>query len=75
MNETPDPIAAITRCTDYSRANVAEAVARQFELLGGIEKFVSRGDSVLLKPNFIAPRSRGHATQTHPAVIIEVANA
>ncbi len=73
MNETPESIVAITRCTDYSRANVAEAVAKQFELLGGIEKFVSRGDNVLLKPNFIAPRSRDHATQTHPAVIIEVA--
>ena len=38
-----------------------------------MEKFVSRGDSVLLKPNFIAPKSRRCATQTDPAVIIETA--
>src|SRR4030042_5426886 len=52
---------------------MGESIERQFELLGGIERFVKRGDSVLLKPNFIAPRSRQHATQTHPAVILEVA--
>jgi uncharacterized protein (DUF362 family) len=46
---------------------------RQFELLGGVERFVRPGDNVLLKPNFIAPRSRRHATQTDPAVILEVA--
>ncbi|UCG55947.1 MAG: DUF362 domain-containing protein [Phycisphaerales bacterium] len=46
---------------------------RQFELLGGIDRFVRPGDRVLLKPNFIAPKSREHATQTHPAFVLEVA--
>ena len=66
-------IAALTKCSNYNAANIREAIVRQFELLGGLEKFVSRGDSVLLKPNFIAPKPRHHATQTDPAVIIEVA--
>ncbi len=48
-------------------------IAKQFALLGSIERFVKRGDSVLLKPNFIAPRPRHCATQTDPAVIIETA--
>jgi len=52
---------------------VAEAIARQFELLGGVERFVKRGDRVLVKPNLIAPRSRRSATQTDPAVILETA--
>jgi len=75
MTDKPvsNPIVALTRCADYSEPNITTAIARQFELLGGVEKFVKRGDSVLLKPNFIAPRSRRHATQTHPAVIIAVA--
>lgn len=75
MTDKPasNPIVALTQCTDYSEPKITAAVARQFELLGGVEKFVKRGDSVLLKPNFIAPRSRRHATQTHPAVIIAVA--
>jgi len=63
----------LIRCSDYSQPQITEAIKKQFELLGGLGKFISRGDTVLLKPNFIAPRSHRHATQTHPAVIIEVA--
>jgi len=69
----PNPTVILSRCTDYSPPGITEAIQRQFELLGGLEKFVSPGDTVLLKPNFIAPRSRRHATQTHPTVIIETA--
>lgn len=69
----PTPIVALIRCTDYNGATIADAIARQFELLGGPGRFVKRGDTVLLKPNLIAPRSCRHATQTHPAVIIEMA--
>jgi len=63
----------LIRCTDYSEAKIASAIARQFEVLGGLEKFVRPGDSVLLKPNFIAPRRRRCATQTDPVVIVETA--
>jgi uncharacterized protein (DUF362 family) len=68
-----DSTVALTRCSDYSEPKVRQAIARQFELLGGLEKFVRTGDSVLLKPNFIAPKSRHHATQTDPAIIIATA--
>jgi uncharacterized protein (DUF362 family) len=68
-----EPTVTLTRCGDYSRADVAGAIERQFELLGGLEKFVKAGDSVLIKPNLIAPRSPRHATQTDPAVILETA--
>ncbi len=64
---------ALTRCTDYSEPKIAEAIAGQFELLGGLGRFVRSGDSVLIKPNFIAPRRRRYACQTDPAVIIETA--
>jgi len=69
----PDAEVTLTRCGDYDWARIAEAMQRHFELLGGLEKFVKSGDTVLLKPNFIAPRSRRHATQTDPAIIIETA--
>ena len=52
---------------------MAEAIEKHFNLLGGLEKFIRPGDSVLLKPNFIAPRSHRHATQNDPAVILETA--
>jgi uncharacterized protein (DUF362 family) len=69
----PNPTVILSRCSDYSQTRIAKALQRQFALLGGLEKFVKPGDTVLLKPNFIAPRSRRHATQTHPAVILETA--
>ena len=69
----PNPRVILSRCSDYSPPGISESLQRQFELLGGLENFVSPGDTVLLKPNFIAPRSRRHATQTDPAVIIETA--
>jgi uncharacterized protein (DUF362 family) len=69
----PDPTVTLTRCSDYSRQAIADAIEKHFNLLGGLEQFVRPGDSVLLKPNFIAPRSRRHATQTDPAVILETA--
>jgi uncharacterized protein (DUF362 family) len=69
----PNPIVTLTRCSDYGRPAIAEAIEKHFDLLGGLKKFVKPGDSVLLKPNFIAPKSRRHATQTDPAVILETA--
>jgi uncharacterized protein (DUF362 family) len=51
---------------------LAEAIERQFDLLGGAG-LVRPGDTVLLKPNLIAPRPPQAAVQTHPAVIVEVA--
>ena len=69
----PNPIVTLTRCSDYSLPGIAEAIEKHFNLLGGLEQFVKPGDSVLLKPNFIAPRARRYATQTDPAVIIETA--
>lgn len=65
---------ALTHCDDYNSAGLTKALARQFELLGGLKRFVKPGDTVLLKPNFIAPRShKRSAAQTHPAVILETA--
>ena len=71
MGETA--IVTLKRCGDYSRKKVYQIIAEHFELLGGIDSFLSRGDRVLLKPNFIAPRSPRRATQTHPAILIETA--
>jgi len=64
---------AVTRCSNYSPGEVREAIERQFSLLGGLERFLRRGDSVLLKPNFIAPRGSSEAVQTDPAVIVAAA--
>ncbi len=70
----PPTRVALIHCENYEPARVSQALRRQLDLLGGMGTFVKAGDSVLIKPNFIAPRSHHRsAAQTHPAVIIEVA--
>lgn len=64
---------SVVRVCDYEPEHIFEAILRQLELLGGLEKYVSRGDSVLIKPNFITPRPKEVPAQTHPAVIIALA--
>ena len=64
---------AITSATTYDESVIEQAIARQFDLLGGIDSFFSRGDKVLIKPNLIAPRPASDAAQTDPAVILATA--
>lgn len=66
-------VVALTRCENYEPGEVSKCLHRQLELLGGLNKFVKPSDTVLIKPNMIAPKSRRHATQTDPAVILELA--
>jgi uncharacterized protein (DUF362 family) len=64
---------SLVKCADYDNQAVQSAILRNFELHGGIESFISKGDKVLIKPNMIAPKPASCATQTDPAVIIELA--
>lgn len=66
---------ALVKGEQYDSKTIGTGVERVFELLGGIEKYVSRGDRVLIKPNFIAPRPAESAVQTHPAVILAIVRA
>lgn len=60
---------ALSRCQDYGETNVAKALQTLMDHLGGIGRFVSYGDRVLIKPNLIkACPPEVHAT-THPAVV------
>jgi uncharacterized protein (DUF362 family) len=72
LNSSP-PSVVLTRCTDYNEKKISAALQGQFNLLGGLQKFVKHGDSVLIKPNLIAPKSRCCATQTDPTVIYQTA--
>ena len=65
-------IVTITRCENYQPQKIHSALIKHLELLGGLEKFIKKDDSVLIKPNFIAPRPAKFATQTNPVVIVEL---
>lgn len=64
---------SIIKCPDYESHNVQTALLKHFQLHGGLETVVSKGDKVLIKPNLIAPKPRECGTQTDPAVIYELA--
>jgi uncharacterized protein (DUF362 family)/Pyruvate/2-oxoacid:ferredoxin oxidoreductase delta subunit len=62
-----DTRVAIVRCSDYS--NVKDAIRESLTLIGGLEKIISPGNRVLLKPNVLAVRPPEDAVTTHPAVV------
>ena len=64
---------ALTPCSTYDLDVVEQAMIRQIEKLGGLQRIVNRGDRVLIKPNFIAPRPADKAVQTHASVILGTA--
>ena len=50
----------------------AALVRKAVEALGGMKRFVSRGDIVVVKPNIGWDRTPIHAANTNPAVVAEV---
>lgn len=67
------PVVSVTQCDSYDAKSITAAIYRHFEYHGGLEKIISPGDHVLLKPNLIAPKPVAEAATTHPAVILAVA--
>lgn len=61
---------ALIDCKDYEIENVKAAVDYAFELLGGIDKYIKKGQKVLLKANLLAKMSPEKAATTHPAVML-----
>lgn len=65
----PAPKVSAVGCTSYDTEAVESAVRRAIDALGGIGKFASNGETVLLKPNLLQPKSPEEAVTTHPEII------
>ena len=63
---------AIVGCGSYDREEVLTAVERAISLLGGIERFVSKGQRVLVKPNLLQGAAPEKCVTTHPEVVYAV---
>lgn len=66
-------IVALVPCTGYEEEAVYQAVKTGIGLLGGIEKFVTKEEKILLKPNLLTKALPQKAVTTHPAVFGTVA--
>jgi uncharacterized protein (DUF362 family)/NAD-dependent dihydropyrimidine dehydrogenase PreA subunit len=60
---------ALVRCTTYDPDVVYRALGRGVELLGGLDRFVSPGERILLKPNILAAEVPENVVTTHPSVL------
>jgi len=60
---------AIVKCKNYERIEVNQAVKKAFDLLGGIDTFVKKGEKVLIKPNMLSARMPEDGVCTHLEVI------
>lgn len=56
-------------CDTYDPKTTHEKIERSLEILGGIEKFVEKDDTVLLKPNLLSPVKPETGIITNPVII------
>lgn len=70
--ETRQAAVALVPCESYDQALVDQAVETGAALLGGMERFVSPEESILLKPNLLSRALPQRAVTTHPAVFSAV---
>ena len=64
---------ALRSCADYNSDGIKRVVQSAVDALGGMGAFVKPGETVLLKPNLLAPAAPEKAVTTHPAVVKAVA--
>jgi uncharacterized protein (DUF362 family) len=63
---------SIVKCSDYDQEKVNQAVKEAFNLIGGIDELVRRGDKVLLVVNLLQPKKPKEGVTTHPKVVSAV---
>jgi uncharacterized protein (DUF362 family) len=63
------PPVSIVRCKNYDEKEVLKALRRSVDLIGGMDSFVRKGNSVLLKPNLLYGKKPEKAVTTHPSII------
>lgn len=62
----------LKKCLDYETPGFEAAVRHCIEQLGGMERFVSSGDRVLIKPNMLSAHTPERRITTDPAMLLAV---
>ncbi len=62
-------IVSLTECRSYDYDKVKDSINKSFNNLGGIEKYINKGETVLLKMNLLMKKKPDEATTTHPAFV------
>ena len=64
---------SVKPCQDYDKDSVMKAVTSAIDQIGGIRKFVKKGETILLKPNLLVATAPEKAVTTHPEIVRAVA--
>lgn len=64
---------SLVTCQAYQEQTVHEKIKKAVDLLGGMHRYVSPGEKVLLKPNLCIGRPPETCVNTHPLVVKSVA--
>ena len=64
---------SIVKCPAYQEDTVYQKMKEAIDLVGGISRYVSTGEKVLLKPNLLIGRPPEKCVTTHPLVVKAVA--
>ena len=76
MNYADEKIkVAAVKAVDYERAHIAAAIDEAVNILGGWDKYVQKGDKILIKPNMLLAAEPDKAVTTHPEVVRAVVRA
>ncbi len=59
-------IVSVIECREYDYNLVKKSIQQSFENLGGIDKYIDKNDTVLLKLNLLMKKKSEDATTTHP---------
>ncbi|MBI2541283.1 DUF362 domain-containing protein [Candidatus Woesearchaeota archaeon] len=62
-------IVSLEKCSSYKQEEVDKSVSKLIGNLGGIKKFIKKGQKVLLKPNIVKGMKPEECGTTHPSVI------
>lgn len=66
---------AVERAENYQIENVDRAINNAVNFIGGWEKYIKKGDKVLIKPNLLTAALPQKAVTTHPEVVRSVIKA
>jgi uncharacterized protein (DUF362 family)/Pyruvate/2-oxoacid:ferredoxin oxidoreductase delta subunit len=61
-------VVALVKCESYAEDEVLSAVQRGIGLLGGIEQFAGKDETILIKPNVLNASDPDKCVTTHPSV-------
>ncbi|MCL2873764.1 MAG: DUF362 domain-containing protein [Defluviitaleaceae bacterium] len=60
---------SLVRCESYDYGLVKKAMKKSIDNIGGFDKYIKKGEKVLLKPNLVMKKKPEDMSTTHPAVV------